>query len=777
MSLLKTKVTRRKFLGATSGAVAATLVASNFGVLKSVSASEEKSKSSKGRKFVPSTCAICVNKCGFIAEVNNGVIRKINPNPRYFKSRSMICARGNAGAKAPYDPDRLKKPLIRVGKRGEGKWKEVSWEEAYDYIVDNVVKLVKKYQNRSTIAFASTEGFQEEYFIDLANIIGTANTVRHPTLCLASNIQGYSSVFGTFPDADILNAEFVVISGSNRAEAIVTPDTIDMAKKHRDQTLVYIDPRATKTTALADKWYPIKPGTDLALVLAVIYVIINENLYDKEFVEKYTYGFDKLVEHVNKNQYTPEWAEKETEISAKEIYWLAREFAKHAPKSVWYPGRRSSFYTNDVYYRRACAILNAICGAWDKPGGLVPKSKIPLRKYEIEFPIFDWTRERIDAGKVPFLGDVLPEHDKTDAGLPTDSCQYLSEKDGSWIIFREAILKGVPYPVKGLFVYKQNPVESVPNRKKTLQMLEQMEFICTIDVAMSDTAWYSDVVLPESTYLERWDPVHSLNGIVPIAVMRQPVIEPLFDTKPMFEIMCNLAHRFMEREDFWEDTSEEDLEMFKETCLKRLTKNPVKDFAKYQVSQYPGAFEKLLKDGVFYLSDKPKYGKTLKDGFRFKTRTGKIEIYNVKYEEKGLYPLPVYSRHEDPKPGQFRFVVGRHGQFTHASTQNNPWLLEAYGDKENAVWINSKVAARMGIKAGDKVKVKSPVGEQIVKALPTEYIRPDVVFYVHGFGRLSKGLSHIYRVGASDAEIIKDYVDPISGNAAMHETFVTIEKI
>jgi thiosulfate reductase/polysulfide reductase chain A len=771
MSLSDVKLTRRKFLATSGTALAAASIFSNFSTLRAVASSKNDLRGETKRKFVYSSCGICVNKCGLIAEVNDGIIRKLNPNPHFFKSRGMLCARGNAGAKIPYDPDRLKKPLIRIGERGEGKFKEVSWDEAYDYIVNEVLKIIKKYENRSTIAFASTEGFQEEFFINLANIVGSANTIRHPTLCLSSNIQGYSAVYGTYPDADLENADFVIMAGSNRAEALVTPDSIDMAKKHKKQTLIYIDPRATKTVAIADKWYPIKPGTDLALVLAMINIIITENLYNKEFVEKYTHGFDELVKHIK--DYTPKWASAECEIEESEIYWLAREFAKHAPRSVWYPGRRSSFYLNDVHYRRACGILNAIVGAFDTKGALVPKTGIPLKKHDFFFPLFDFTRERIDAGVLPFIKDNIPEELVETSGLPTDRCAYLSEKDGSWIIFREAALKNTPYPIKGLFVYKQNFVETLPNRKKSVEFLKQMDFICTIDVAMSDTAWFSDVVLPESTYLERWDPAENLSGVVPIVVNRRPVIEPLFDTKSMHQITVDLAKRFYDLTEFWEDSSEEEREILKEYIDEMDV--PMQEIIKYQLSDYPDGYKMLEEKGVFYETDEAVYPKLLDK--RLKTRTGKIELYNVKYAEIGLDPLPVYRKPSEGKPGQFRFIVGRHGQFTHSSTQNNIYLLEAYGDFENSLWINEKVAKDMGLKAGDKVKVKSKVGEQTVKVLPTKFIRPEVVYYVLGFGRLSKGLSLIYNKGASEAEILVDYVETISGNACMHETFVEIEKV
>ncbi|HAL85540.1 MAG TPA: molybdopterin oxidoreductase, partial [Deferribacteraceae bacterium] len=175
-----------------------------------------------------------------------------------------------------------------------------------------------------------------------------------------------------------------------------------------------------------------------------------------------------------------------------------------------------------------------------------------------------------------------------------------------------------------------------------------------------------------------------------------------------------------------------------------------------------------------YKTDQGVYGQSAKPGYRFKTRSGKIELTNVKYPDKGLDALPVYRRARQPKDGQFRFILGRHGWNTHTGTQNNEFLWEI--QKENTLWINSKEALKLGIKNGDRVVVKSSVGEQTVKAEVTEKIRPDCVFYAHGFGRVSKGMSLVYQKGASQAAILEDYIEPISGNAAMHETFVTVSK-
>jgi thiosulfate reductase/polysulfide reductase chain A len=671
---------------------------------------------------------MCVNKCGVIARVRNGVIHKLDPNPNFIKSRGMLCARGNAGVKVVYDPDRLKYPLIRVGKRGEGKWRRASWDEALDLVGKNLNELAEKYTRAGTM-FASTEGtFSEHFFLQLAECYGSPNTVRHPSLCLASNIQGFGATFGTSPTPDVFNADYIIMSGANRSEALITPDSVDMLKGEGGRRkLVYLDPRFTKTAAKADEWFPIKPGTDMAFILAMTHVIVKEELYAKGFVKEMTVGFDKLVPHVA--PYTPEWASAECDIPAADIRRIAREFAAAAPKAVYYQGRRSSFFANDTQMRRAMAILNAVVGNWDVKGGMVPNSSIKLTSHEYLAPWYDDVPGRLDKG----------------------SATYLSEKDGSWVTFRDRVLEGNPYPVKGMMIYKQNVVSSVPNRAKTLRMIEQMDFICTIDITMSDTAWYSDVVLPEATYLERQDPLESLGGILPVVAFRQPCIEAMFESKPNLWIMQQIAKRL----------GDEVYEQFDFT---------IEEHIHHQVKHNPKILEDLKTTGVYYEKTEPTYGKTL--GKRLKTKSGKIEIYSEKYAENGLDPLPVYKTPEAVPAGKYRLLVGRSAYFTHGTTNNNPYLHDLM--PENTLWLNVEEARKRGLRNGQMVHVKSAVGLETLKLEVTEKIRPDSVYMAHGFGVLSKGLSKLQGKGGCDAALIEEKVCPISGNVAMHETFVEI---
>jgi thiosulfate reductase/polysulfide reductase chain A len=459
----------------------------------------------------------------------------------------------------------------------------------------------------------------------------------------------------------------------------------------------------------------------------MIHVIVGEGLYNKTFVETQTVGFDKLIPHVA--PYTPEWASAECDIPAADIRRIAREFAAAAPKAVYYQGRRSSFFANDTQMRRAMAILNAVIGNWDVKGGLVPNSSIKLTPHEYIAPWYDDVPMRLEDGAVA----------------------YLAEKDGSWPLFRDRVLEGKPYPVKGMMIYKQNVVSSVPNRAKTLKMMDQMDFICTIDITMSDTAWLSDVVLPEATYLERQDPLEGLGGLVPVVAFRQPCIEAMFESKPNLWIMQQIAKRL----------GDEVYEQFDFTMDEHIH---------HQVKNNPKILEDLKSKGVYLESEEPVYGKTF--GKKLKTKSGKIEIYSEKYAEKGLDPLPVYQSPTAVPSGKYRLVVGRHAYFTHGTTANVSYLHDIMPN--NALWLNPVEAKRLGLKNGQMVRVRSSVGEEQLPLEVTQKIRPDTVYMAHGFGVISKGLTNIYGKGGCDAALIEENTCPISGNVAMHETFVEI---
>ncbi len=812
---MQVEISRRKFL---QGSVALTIIGGT--TASSLFSSEKKAVDSAQKlKEVPTLCEMCVNKCAATAKIENGIVKKLDPNPHFPKSRNMLCARGVAGVHALYDPDRLKYPMIRVGKRGEGKFKRVTWDEAYEAILNGTKDfkglkqiLDEEKDNRSTIGYCAGEGMAEHtYKSFISDKLGSTNFVNHASICLKTTVSAHSLTIGAYGQADLENALYVIMAGANRAEAIVTPDTMDLFKRTRGRGIkvVCVDPRFTHTAAQSDEWLGIKVGTDLAFVLALTYVAIKEGLYNKKYAQENIDGFEEYKKHILENKYTPYWAEEITGIKAEKIIQIARDFMSAAPRAVYYQGRRTTWSLQDFQLRRAQAIFTALGGGIDIKGGIVFGKKLPLGEHEINAPMYANAKGRIEKDVAAVVGN-----------------------DGSWIGWRNKIIEGKsPYPIRVMFTYKQNPMLSVPNVAKTRKLFEMMDLVVTIDTMPSDTAIMSDVILPECTYLEREDPVKSFGGVEPAIALRQKVIDPLYETRPVFEIMKGLAEKLSKP--LWENTKkydedvQDDIEGLKPEEIEKyykengfdltdMFKHSQEEINKEMVVSKHGekAYETLKEKGIYYPNmetyfkkisaneykyypENKKYYTVKKDGFnsdiytescvdekelatlkdKLKTNSGKVEANLAFLAKKGVSPMPTWEeKYFKPTPkGQFRFITGRHAQFTQDATQNNAMLLDLV--KENHLWINKDQADKLGINYGDLVEVKSNTGSVKIKAYPTHKIIKDVAFFVHGFGATSDELTLAHNNGASDNIIIEDIIEPVFGSAAMHETDVTIRKV
>jgi thiosulfate reductase/polysulfide reductase chain A len=403
---------------------------------------------------------------------------------------------------------------------------------------------------------------------------------------------------------------------------------------------------------------------------------------------------------------------------------------------------------------------------------------------------------------------------------------------GSWIGWRNKIIEGKsPYPIRAMFTYKQNPMLSVPNVAKTRKLFEQMDLVVTIDTLPSDTVIMSDVVLPESTYLEREDPVRSFGGVEPAIALRQKAIEPMYETRPVHAILKGLAEKLSEP--LWSITRQFDEDVQDETDGKNKTEireyyhengfdltdmfaHSQEEINEHRVISKHGkaAWKHLRKHGVYYPNmetylhrtsanafhyypEEKKYYTVRKKGFdasiyseacidekaltakhgTLKTQSGKVECALPALAKKGVDPMPTW-RNELYKPtpsGRFRFISGRHAQTTQNSTANNAILLDLM--RENHLWIHESHAQELGIKLGDTVEVTSPSGSVRIKAYPTPKIIRNTAFFVHGFGAKSDGLTLAHRNGAADNILIEDAIEPVFGVAAMHETDVEIRKV
>ncbi|HEY5270391.1 MAG TPA: molybdopterin-dependent oxidoreductase [Anaerolineales bacterium] len=680
--------------------------------------------------YIPTMCEMCVWRCGLLAKVEEGRVVKLEGNPDHPHSKGKLCPRGQSGLMNTYDPDRVLTPLIRVGKRGEGLFRKASWEEALDLVAQNMLDIKQKYGPEAMI-FSSTHNLSQVQFENLLNAYGSPNYGTQRSLCfnamIVSNLMTYGMEEPTRIYDDKLS--YILLTGRNLLEAISTSETHDLsAAIDRGAKVVYLDPRFTKTASKATEWLPIKPGMDLAFHLALLNVIIGEGLYNRTFVARNTVGFDDLKKEVS--QYTPEWAAPLTGISAETITRVAREFAAAAPHALAHNGWRTSNFVNSFHTQRAIGILNALAGNWNvtMTDGGSEESATLGQPPQPPYPRI--SAMRLDG--VPWKYPVVPL------------------KIGVFQELREAAISGTPYQAHGWFIARQNPAMSLPDRGRTLEAFGKMDFITTIDIIMNDTSWFSDVVLPEASYLERYDPLLPVGDKV---FIRQPVIEPQGEAKSALWIYKQLGER-LGLGDFFQYTDEE-------------------DYLRQQLTPLGVSLEEVRAKGYAELSETPHSNETNEPSWN--TPSGKIELYSDTLAKVGFPGVPIWEEPPQPAEGQFYLLTGKVAQSTQFGSQNNQ-LLHKYSD-EPRLWMNLKTAKALGLADHDMVEVASTAGKIHIKLEATQAIRPDCVYLTPGYGHLSKGLTIAYGIGASDSDLHVTYTDPISGGQALSQTFVTVEKI
>jgi thiosulfate reductase / polysulfide reductase chain A len=721
----KTKVSRRDFLKLGTAAMGALAVGQFIPPPVAQAARIAGSLDSNGSGYISTMCEMCVWRCGVHAKVVENRVVKLEGNPEHPHSNGKLCARGQSGLMNTYDQDRVLTPLIRVGKRGEGKFRRASWSEALDLVAENMLKIKNTYGPEAMV-FSSTHNLSQPQFENLLYGFGSPNYGTQRSLCFNAMIVANLITYGLEePARDYSQLKYLILTGRNLTEAISTSETTDLIDTiARGGKVVYIDPRFTKTASKATEWCPIKPGTDLAFHLALINVIIAEKRYNHQFVDQYTLGFDKLVDAVA--MYTPEWAAPITGVDAAVIRRIAAEFSDAAPYCLAHNGWRTSNFINSFPTERAITILNALVGNWGvtllpaagEGGG--PLGRPPQPPYP-----------RISALRLDGVPWKFP---------------FVPLKLGIFQQLRDSMLAEDPYPAHGWFISRQNPVLSLPDRQKTLQVFSKLDLIVAVDIIMNDTDWFADVVLPEASYLERYDPLVPVGNRV---FIRQPVIEPQGEAKSALWIYKELGNR-LGLSDFFQYADEE-------------------DYLRQELAPLNVSLDEIRLHGYIDLPEG-----AAESEFKWTTPSGKIEIYSESLGKQGFDAVPVWQEPPGPKSGEFFLLSGKVGQHTQFGTQNNV-LLHKYEDVPR-LWMSPDAAATLGLKDWDMVEVTSPVGSVKVALQVTQAIRSDCVYLTPGFGHLSKGLRTAYGVGASDSVLHVTFVDPISGGQALSQTFVSVKK-
>jgi len=730
-------LSRRKFLkisGATAGTAALATTLSSCFTKHDRQFSDDPNQDDI--KTIPSYCSVCFWKCGLIGYVRNGKLWKVVGNPLDPLSKGRLCPRGTGGVGAHYDPDRLKSPLIRVSERGEQKFKEVTWDEAFSYIAKKMNKIKAEYGPESFAFFSHGTG--GKFLKHTLKAYGIKNIVA-PSFaqCRGPREVGFETTFGEVIGApertDIKNTKCMALIGSHLGENMHNTQVQEFAEAIKNgASIIVVDPRFSIAASKAKYYLPIKPGTDIALLLAWMNVLINENLYDKNFVDKYGFGFEQFSAIVK--QYTPEWAYPETGIRPSLIRASARELAKNKPASFVHPGRHATWYGDDTQRSRAMALVNALLGNWNHKGAFFAPSKLSLPKY-------------------PYPPYPEMNYDKVDN--PNHKYPLVDDSEGLTVGIRDATISGKPYPIKSWFVYGTNLIQTLPNQQETIKAINNLDLIVAIDVIPSEITGWADVVLPETIYLERFDAINNPPFRQSFMALRQPVIDPPGNQKQNWWIAKKLAEKLGLGHYYpW---------------------NHIEEYLKYIVEKGGYSYKELKEKGIIL---GPKEANYIEDGLEqeFYTDTGKVNFYSLHLKELGFDPVPKFTKPEDPPQGYFRLLFGRSPVHTFSRTQTNR-ILDDMMD-ENKVWINNDIAKLYGIKNGTYIRLKNQDGiiSNKVKVKVTERIRTDCVYMVHGFGHTSKALKGAYLKGASDSKLITKYkIDPIMGGTGMNVNFVTFE--
>lgn len=688
---------------------------------------------------IATNCEMCFWRCGVMAEVADGKLLKLAGNPHHPLTKGKLCARGNAGVALLNDPDRLKHPQIRIGERGQGKFKRVSWDEALDFMAARLKEIKQKYGPESMAYFP--HGVASGFFGSLMKAYGTPNSAE-PSFaqCRGPRDVGYQLTFGrpvNSPEpVDLEESKCIVLIGSHIGENVFTSQVTAFAEGlARGAKLIVVDPRFSTAASKATHWLPIKPGTDTALLLAWMNVLVTEKLYDKEYIEKYATGFSELGKHVE--PFTPEWAAAITELPADQIRATAHLMAESKPAVAIHPGRHVTWYGNDTQRARAMSILTALLGAYGRKGGLFLPTKITPGK--IVLP-------------------PMPESEKARADRIDNSYPLATEEaHGLTHGLIETTLTGHPYPIKGWIIYGQNILESIPMRQKTLEAIKNLEFMAVVDLLPMEMTRYADVVLPEATYLERYDPPAVVTTHKqPYVAIRQPVIQPMYESKPGWWIAKEMSHRLGLQDYFpWTDPDDH---------LRRI-------IAPLNIS-----VTELKALGAVAFAGKPYIDdRTEEDGPLFPTQSGKIELVSSVMQDLKLDALPKFEPVPDPPNGFLRLIYGRAPVHSFSRSENNAWLDDLMS--ENPVWISDRVAQRFGLSDGQKIFLENQDGYKspAVTVKTTPAIRDDVAYTVHGFGPQAPGLKKSYQHGFSDTALMtRAAIDPLTGATGMRVNFVRL---
>jgi anaerobic selenocysteine-containing dehydrogenase len=642
-------------------------------------------------KKVRTVCRSCHGGCGVFAHVKDGKVIKVEGDPESPISHGTMCSKGLAITQLAYHPDRVLYPM----KKTDNGWERISWDEALDTCAEKFNEVIGKYGPEGIIVGQGTGRDYESHFSRFGNLLGTPNILTAGHMCYLSRIGAGLITCGTLPACDYENGpKCIVLWAVN--PLWTNPDEYKGVHfwhaYEKGARLIVLDPRKTFYTEKADLWLQLRPGTDAAMAMGFHNVIIEEKLYDKQFVEQYIHGWPEFVERV-KNDYTLERVQEITWVDKGLIQEAARLYATTKPAGIHW-GVPTEQNLNCTDYTRATIGLMAATGNLDAPGGNVFHVPPPVRK------VSEFSAHR----------ELAPEQLKKRLG----GDQYKLAARMTFITPKcawDAILTEKPYPVKAGYLVGTNPVVTRANAREVYKALKKLDFLAVSDFFMTPTAELADIFLPAGTWLEQDHMAENwkFHGYV---LARQKVVE-IGECWQDHKIFQELGKKMGQQ---WWDTVEDALGWLLEPT--GLT------------------WEAFKKKG--YLRGEQKHYKYKEIGFR--TPTKKVELYSTIVEGWGLDPLPKYTEiAESPVSTpelaeKYPYILNaglRTPTFFHSANRMIPWLREIRPDP--ILEIHPETAKKHGIQEGDWVWIESPRGRVKERAKLNDGIDPRVIVAEHGW--------------------------------------------
>ncbi len=697
------------------------------------------------RRAVPSTCLQCTARCGIIGFLEDDILVKIEGNPLDPNSRGKICAKGLAGLNLLYHPERLLYPVKRAGERGEGKWRRISWEEAIKEIAGRLVTLKKKGSEEEFLFISGLLEGNRGLTSLFLNAYGTPSVASEMGLYQANKAMAQRLTWGAEQEvSDLSRANLILNFGSNPYEfhSMYLPIMRRlMEAQRRGARLITLDPRLSNTASRSQLWLPINPGTDGLVALVLSRIIIEKGLADKSFFDKWTnYSLELVKAHLS--QYSVDMASKESGIPSSVLEGLAMDLSTSDHVTI-IAGDGLSQHSNGTQNERAVALLNAVIGNVDAPGG----NCLP-RTYNLQ--------------------EILPRSAGKD-----------NEQDGgnflSWFSGDKKV--GM------LMTSMANPAYSSPSPQvitKALKDERLVPFFVAVDTFITESSMLADIVLPAATYLESYElaspPAYDL---VPFITLMQPVVSIRGESRSSDDLYLDLARSLGG-----------DIES-------KLSFSSAEDYYRRKASEFTelsrdGGWEYLKGKGVWFdRGATPSFRIYEKQGFD--TPSHKYEIYSKTLENRGLPPVPIYEPLSPVTGKNLRLITFQFNVHTYSRTATEMWLSEIVHD--NPVWINKETARLAGIKSGDVVQISSSAGFIKVRARVTAAIRPDVIAMGSCVGHWASGrIAQAKRFESVDPNtdllwwqehgngvhpyfVIPVVRDPAAGGPSWKNTVVSISKV